>query len=156
MNKTVAGIILAVVSVGLIGGVLAMSGRDSNSSSDNTSQTQSSDSMNMTDSQMAQMNSNSSNNQAASTSPVETTEVEIEDYAFNPKTIRVKVGSTVKWTNKDQARHDVMPDNPSEDFKASELLAKGESYSFTFNKAGTYTYFCSPHPYMKATVEVVE
>ena len=37
-----------------------------------------------------------------------------------------------------------------------ELLAKVESYSWTFNTVGTYTYHCSPHPYMKGIVEVVE
>ena len=87
---------------------------------------------------------------------VETTTLDIKDFAFQPKNIKVKVGDTVTWTNQDTARHDITPDNESDDFKSSELLAKGESYSFTFTKAGTYSYFCSPHPYMKASVEVVE
>jgi plastocyanin len=47
-----------------------------------------------------------------------------------------------------------MADTMSADAPSSELLAKGESYSFTFKKAGTYTYHCTPHPYMKGTVVV--
>lgn len=87
---------------------------------------------------------------------VEANEVTIKNFSFQPQKIQVKKGTTVTWTNQDDARHDVTPDNPSEDFKASELLAKGESYSFTFDKVGEYSYFCSPHPYMVGVVEVVE
>jgi plastocyanin len=39
---------------------------------------------------------------------------------------------------------------------AGPLLARGESYSFTFNDAGSIPYHCSPHPYMKGSVTVVE
>jgi amicyanin len=86
----------------------------------------------------------------------ETNQVNIADFAFTPATIKVKLGTTVTWTNKDSVRHDVSPDTESEDFKGSELLAKGESYKFTFAKAGTYTYHCTPHPQMTATVVVTE
>lgn len=83
-------------------------------------------------------------------------EVFIKDFAFAPGERTVKKGTKVTWTNKDSARHDISPTSGGSDFKASELLAKGESYSFTFNTAGTYTYKCSPHPYMKGTVVVTE
>lgn len=90
------------------------------------------------------------------TEPLATTKVEIADFAYSPKVITVKKGSTVTWTNQDSMRHDITPDEESDDFKASDLLAKGDSYSFTFEKPGTYTYHCSPHPYMKGTVIVTE
>ena len=83
-----------------------------------------------------------------------TTEVKIEDYAYVPATIKVKAGDTVTWTNKDTVRHDVQSDVNSADAPSSSLLDKDESYSFKFTKAGTYTYHCSPHPYMKGTVIV--
>lgn len=82
--------------------------------------------------------------------------VEIKDFAFNPATITVKKGTKVTWTNQDTAKHDVTPDKESNDFKGSELLAKGEKYEFIFNKTGTYTYHCTPHPHMKGTVIVTE
>lgn len=84
------------------------------------------------------------------------TSVEIKDYAYSPATITVKKGTTVTWTNQDSVRHDITPDEESDAFQGSELLSKGESYSFTFNTAGTYTYHCSPHPYMTAKVIVTE
>jgi plastocyanin len=83
-------------------------------------------------------------------------EVIIHDFKFSPEKITVKKGTTVKWMNQDDASHDISPDNPSEDFKPSELLAKGQSYSATFNTIGSYSYHCAPHPYMKAIVEVIE
>jgi amicyanin len=87
---------------------------------------------------------------------VETDRVEIRNFSYAPSKITVRKGTTVTWTNQDNERHDVRPDNPDEDFQAGPLLARGESYSVTFNTVGTYSYFCTPHPFMKGTVEVVE
>lgn len=87
---------------------------------------------------------------------VEADEVTISNFAYAPKTIKVKVGTKVTWTNNDSVGHDVAADKPSADAPSSELLNKGESYSFTFKKAGTYSYHCTPHPYMRGTVIVTE
>lgn len=83
-------------------------------------------------------------------------QIAIENYAYSPKKITIKKGTQVTWTNKDNAKHDITPDNQTDEFKASRLLGKGESYSVTFNTVGTYTYYCSPHTYMKAEVVVIE
>lgn len=84
-------------------------------------------------------------------------EVFIQDFSFSPKTLTIKKGTTIKWTNKDDAHHDVKPDSDyGMAFTSSKLLATGESYSFTFNTPGTYSYHCTPHPYMKATIKVTE
>lgn len=88
--------------------------------------------------------------------PVAPNTVQIRDFAFGPEKITIKKGTTITWTNHDDAHHDVFPTSGASDFTASKLLAKGESHSFTFNQVGTYTYKCSPHPYMKASVEVTE
>lgn len=80
-------------------------------------------------------------------------EVIIEKYAFSPKLLTVKKGTTVTWTNKDIAKHTVTGKNGG---PASALFGQGESYSYTFDTAGTFDYFCEPHPYMTATVEVTE
>jgi amicyanin len=82
--------------------------------------------------------------------------VEIKDFAFSPAAITVKKGTKVTWTNKDSTQHNISPDTETADFKASELLAQGESYSVTFNTVGTFSYHCTPHPYMKASVIVTE
>jgi amicyanin len=83
-------------------------------------------------------------------------EVIISNYAYAPQKITVKVGTTVTWTNKDSIEHTVTADTKSADAPKSELIAKGQTYSFTFNKAGTYDYHCEPHPYMKGTVVVTQ
>ncbi len=79
-------------------------------------------------------------------------EIFIEGFAFDAKTVTVPKGATVIWTNKDSVRHNVLSDSGSE--LKSDLLAQGETYSHTFDVAGTYTYHCGPHPNMKATVIV--
>lgn len=100
-------------------------------------------------------NSSSSAAPAADTSnAVATMAVTIKDFMFNPGVIKVKVGDTVTWTNSDSVHHNVVADNASADAPNGPLLANGESYSFKFTKAGTYTYHCAPHPYMHGTVIV--
>jgi len=71
--------------------------------------------------------------------------------AYDPQEITVKVGDTVTWVNQDAPKHDVVADNG--EFKSS-LFDKGQSFSFTFTKAGTYPYHCSIHPGMTGTVVV--
>lgn len=75
--------------------------------------------------------------------------VEIGDFAFTPETVTIAVGETVTWTNKDPAGHDVVSDL----FK-SPLMATDETFTFLFDKAGTYPYICGVHPSMKGTVIV--
>jgi plastocyanin len=79
------------------------------------------------------------------------TQVEIKAFNFTPKESKVAVGTTVTWTNKDPEPHTVIDKNGH--FR-SAALDTGDSFSFTFKDAGTYTYFCSLHPHMTGTVEV--
>ena len=55
------------------------------------------------------------------------------------------------WTNRDDIPHTVVSDDKSIKSKA---LDTDEKFTFTFSKAGTYTYFCSIHPKMKGTIVV--
>lgn len=96
-----------------------------------------------------------SNGSEAETSAQATDEVEIEDFAYSPQVITVKKGTTVTWTNKDTVRHTVTPDDGGT-FTGSELLAKDQSYSFTFTEVGEYKYHCQPHPQMTGSVIVTE
>jgi plastocyanin len=80
--------------------------------------------------------------------------VTIKDYMFGPKVITVKAGTKVTWTNTDAVSHTITADTPSSDAPSSMDIAQGKSFSFTFTKAGTYTYHCFPHPYMHGTVVV--
>jgi amicyanin len=141
MNKRAAIIIITVLILGAIVGILFMK-NPAKAPSETTN-----------------TNTTSTENQQSSESdikPVATDNVEIKDFAYSPAAITVKKGTKVTWTNKDSTRHNVSPDNESADFKASELLAQGQSYSVTFNTVGTFAYHCTPHPYMKASVIVTE
>lgn len=79
--------------------------------------------------------------------------ISISDFAFEQEEIVINKGDRVTWTNLDAARHDVVMDNGGPG-PNGPLLAKGESYSYTFTESGTYAYHCSPHPFMKGTVTV--
>jgi plastocyanin len=80
--------------------------------------------------------------------------VEIKSFAFAQPTITIKVGESVVWKNSDATGHSATADDKSFD---TGILAQGESSEpITFSKAGTYTYHCTPHPNMKATVIVTE
>jgi len=78
--------------------------------------------------------------------------VEISGYAFKSASLTINVGDTVIWTNKDSIKHTITSDTGTE--LDSELLGNGETYSYTFNTAGTYNYHCTPHPSMKGTIVV--
>ena len=79
------------------------------------------------------------------------TDAAIADFAFSPKTLSVKVGDTVKWTNGDEFPHTVTADNGS---FGSDDLREGDTFSQTFNQAGTFAYHCDIHPSMTGTVQV--
>lgn len=77
--------------------------------------------------------------------------VTIDNFAFGPETIKVAVGTTVTWTNRDDIPHTVVSTDGV--FK-SKVRDTDETFSYTFTKAGTYPYFCSVHPKMTGKVVV--
>ena len=79
------------------------------------------------------------------------TAVTIEDFSFSPATLEVPVGAIVDWSNQDSTAHTVTADDGSFDSKS---LASGQGFSWTFPTAGTFTYHCSIHSSMKATITV--
>lgn len=80
--------------------------------------------------------------------------VTIKNFAFSPNAITIKKGTTVTWTNEDGPEHNAFSEQ--EGGPKGGLLKKGESYSFTFEKSGTFNYICTPHPHMKGTVTVTD
>jgi plastocyanin len=77
--------------------------------------------------------------------------VAIDNFTFNPQTLSVKAGTTVKWTNNDDIPHAVAAVNKQ--FR-SKTLDTDDSYAFTFTAPGRYEYFCSLHPHMTGTIVV--
>jgi plastocyanin len=78
-------------------------------------------------------------------------EVKIDNFAFAPQRIVVQAGTTVTWTNADDAPHTIV--STTKLFKSS-ALDTADKFSFTFATPGTYEYFCSLHPHMTGTVVV--
>ncbi|MEU8411386.1 cupredoxin family copper-binding protein [Amycolatopsis japonica] len=83
-----------------------------------------------------------------------TQQVMMQDYAYGPAALTVRVGDTVTWMQHDQAPHDVVTTSAPVAFRSPQLSA-GQSWSYTFTKPGTYSYYCSVHPDMRATVTVL-
>ena len=77
--------------------------------------------------------------------------VTIANFAFSPTSLTVKVGTKVSWTNNDSVTHTVTADKGAFN---SGPLTPGSTFSFTFTKAGTYSYHCNIHPSMMATIVV--
>jgi len=82
-----------------------------------------------------------------------TNHVDIDNFDFSPMTLTVTVGTQVTWTNHDDIPHTVVSADTPPAFKSS-ALDTDDSFSVTFSKPGTYSYFCSVHPKMVGTIVV--
>ncbi len=82
---------------------------------------------------------------------IATDRVSIRNMSFQPADIQVTVGTTVTWQNGDGVSHTVTSDGGMFD---SGLLKDGDSFTFTFTAAGTFTYHCAVHPGMRGSVLV--
>ena len=77
--------------------------------------------------------------------------IDIQGYAFSPSSITINVGDTIVWTNYDSASHTVTSNDGTFD---SGSISNGNTFSFTFTSAGTFNYYCAPHPNMTGSVTV--
>jgi plastocyanin len=79
------------------------------------------------------------------------TAVTIDNFAFSPATLKVKVGQKVSWTNQQQGvAHTVTADGGTFDHP----MPSGATFSFAFTKAGSFAYHCTIHPSMHGTIVV--
>jgi plastocyanin len=79
------------------------------------------------------------------------TAVTIDNFAFSPATLKVKVGQQVSWTNQQQGvAHTVTADGGTFDHP----MPSGATFSFAFTKAGSFAYHCTIHPSMHGTIVV--
>jgi plastocyanin len=79
--------------------------------------------------------------------------VTIKQYQFGGGALTVQQGDTVTWVNEDDAPHDVTVTAGPATFR-SPMLQKGQRWSYTLGTPGTYSYMCSVHPDMRATLTV--
>lgn len=78
--------------------------------------------------------------------------VSIVDFSFSPATTTIHVGDTITWTNTGKQPHSATANDHSFD---TGILHRGQSGSHTFTSAGTFSYFCVVHPFMKGTIVVL-
>jgi len=90
----------------------------------------------------------------AAVTPATGNAVAIQNFSFTPQTLTVKAGTKVTWTNNDTTIHNVTSTNgpgigaATTSLFSSGSLNGGQSFSYTFTKAGTYYYECTIHASM--------
>lgn len=93
---------------------------------------------------------------SSSTSPSKSAKatLTISDFTFEPTTLTVAPGTKVTVVNKDSATHTVTATDRNKSFDTGDI-AGGEKATFTApSAAGSYSYKCTIHPFMKATLTV--
>jgi plastocyanin len=70
--------------------------------------------------------------------------------AYNPNPLTITAGTTVTWTNMDSTTHTATSDSGT----FNGTVGPNQQFSFTFASKGTFTYHCSLHPNMVASVVV--
>jgi plastocyanin len=93
----------------------------------------------------------------SSSAPVQSGVVQIayRNIAIDPDTVRVKLGSTIKWTNYDSAEANVTSEGGPLKF-ASKNFGEGGTFELKASKAGVIHYECTLYPVtMNGTIEVV-
>ena len=94
----------------------------------------------------------------SSSEPVKSGTVQIayRNITISPDTLRVKVGTTIHWSNFDSVTHNVTSESGPQHF-ASPSLPAGKGFSVTLTKPGKIDYECTIHPAtMNGTIEVVK
>jgi plastocyanin len=78
------------------------------------------------------------------------------DISIAPDTVRVKVGTTIRWTNFDSVQHNVTSEGGPQQF-ASRTFGEGQSFAITATKPGVIHYECTIHPTsMNGSIDVVK
>jgi plastocyanin len=86
---------------------------------------------------------------SAAGTPAGGTAVAINNFAFSPATLQVKLGQQVTWTNQQQGvTHTVTADGGTFDHP----MPSGATFSFTFATAGSFAYHRKIHPSMHGTI----
>jgi plastocyanin len=96
-----------------------------------------------------------SDKQSLNTTPSAT--ISLDSDGYTPATVKVKPGQYVMWVNKDAQDHQVVADQALlPDLHSEGPLKTGESYSFPFEKKGSYTFYDPANPDKYKGTVVVE
>lgn len=80
----------------------------------------------------------------------------IQTFGFRPKQLAVPVGTRVVWTNDDEVEHTVtaVADSGTTPQFSGVLEGKGKTFSFSFDRPGTFNYQCARHTFMRGEIRV--
>ena len=168
--KTALIVVAALVVIGGAGFVIMNNKKDSDqndtTNQPSSQQESSNGSLGQPDNDQQSSGSVDPNNYASAANVGETVDatgqkevtVSIDDDIFETTYLKIKKGTKVTWVNNGQIQHDVTSNSSSpKGGLASDLLSNGDTYEFTFEEAGVYEYFCTPHPtQMRGVITVVE
>lgn len=77
---------------------------------------------------------------------------------YDPSPVTIKPGTSVTWTNNDSTLHTVSSGLPEQGAVGtlfdSSLIAPGKTFTHAFDKAGSFDYSCTLHPFMRGQVIV--
>jgi plastocyanin len=90
------------------------------------------------------------------TTEVPTIQVEIGEETYSPSLVKVKIGTSVVWTNSTATRQTVIDREDKVNGPSSPVLEPEDIYAFTFMKPGTYSYGSQENPAIQGVVEVSE
>jgi len=79
------------------------------------------------------------------------THIHIRGLSFHLPDGPLPVGTTIEWQNDDPLAHTVTASDGS--FQ-STLIEPGRTWRHTFETAGTYSFFCTPHPFMRGAITI--
>lgn len=83
--------------------------------------------------------------------------VQITNTGFSPSTMKIKKGQGITWTDKEPAAHHIYADQTSvAGLDSVDVLQTGDSYTYVFEKAGTYRYYDPANPSQFVGTVIVE
>lgn len=78
-------------------------------------------------------------------------QIRIDNFTFGPRKLTIDKGATVTWTNQDDIPHSIVLTTLGVHSKAFDT---DKTFTYQFNKAGTFSYVCGLHPQMHGQVVV--
>jgi plastocyanin len=92
---------------------------------------------------------------ASAASARTTATIKIVDFVYDPTPATVKAGQKISIPNADDAPHTITDSGSGKAFDSGTIKGKATG-SLTIAKAGTYTYICEFHPFMKGELTVTK
>lgn len=138
-----------ITSLAVLSAIILISGCGSNKGSQNGATNNPPATSNMSTPTPVDPSQVPSSSQQSPTDVTSASAISIQGFAFSPATLTVKKGTTVTWTNNDSVIHTIK----SASFNSGNL-AKGDTFKFTFDTAGTFDYSCGVHPSMTGKIIV--